>query len=219
MTRVTIAVVIPALNEAPHVAIAVASAWAAGADEVIVADGGSTDGTLERVAPPARVVTSARGRARQANAGWRASGADGVIFLHADSRLPAEAAERVRSAIAAGAVGGAFHKRFESSRWLLRHVRWRTRLWWAAGLFFGDQAPFAQRASLLALGGFREDVVAEDMDLALRLRRHGACRLLDAEVVTSARRLDQQGILSTWLAWWRIAIRELFRHARERRAL
>ena len=212
-----VSVVIPALDEARFIEGAIASAWAAGADEVIVADGGSRDGTNALVLPPSRLVRSLPGRARQISAGWSQASGDVLLILHADSRLPAAAADAVRAAVAGGAVGGAFHKRFDSRHPLLRRVRWRTRLWWAAGLAFGDQAQFVRRSVLEQLGGLREDVRAEDMDLSIRMRRIGPCRLLPSEVITSARRLVSRGILRTWATWWRIGLTQLASEAVRRR--
>lgn len=217
MSPATISVVIPMLDERAEVGRAIDSAWEAGASEVIVVDGGSRDGSQDAVLPPARLLTSPGGqrpgRARQIQAGIEASSGGIVVILHADSRLPLGADVAIRRAIEGGAVGGAFHKRFDSDHPLLRQVRWRTRLWWSAGLSFGDQAQFATREALRQLGSLRTDVPAEDLDLAMRLGRLGPTALLDEEVTTSARRLHEQGILRTWLRWWRIALGQI---ARER---
>lgn len=209
-----LSVVVPMLDERDEIEGAIASAWQAGADEVVVVDGGSTDGSRELVRPPARLLDAPRGRARQIRAGLRACAGDIVLILHADSRLPPHAGRAVRDAIAAGAVGGAFHKRFASSHPLLRHARWRTRTWWSFGLSFGDQAQFARRDVLLSAGLPREGQRAEDMDLALLLRKHGRCVLLPDEVTTSARRLLEHGILRTWASWWLIALARLARGGR-----
>jgi hypothetical protein len=155
------------------------------------------------------VIACPRGRSRQIQAGLDAASGDILLVLHADTLLPGQAGDLVRRAVADGAPGGAFHKRFDSDHPLLRGVRWRTRLWWLAGLSFGDQAQFLTRSALQAVGGLRHDVAAEDMDLGRRLRRLGRCVLLPAETLTSARRLLARGILRTWWGWWGVALRQL----------
>ena len=95
-----VSVVIPTLAEAPEIAAAVRNALAAGADEVVVADGGSHDGTPELArAAGARVLLAPRGRGSQLNAGARAARGDVLCFLHADARLPAGAARAIRRAL------------------------------------------------------------------------------------------------------------------------
>lgn len=153
----SLAVVIPALNEESSIEAAVASAWEAGADEVVVSDGGSTDATRDRAASVARVVLSPRGRAAQMNAGAAATRSDVVLFLHADSRLPRDAAALVRGVLADPLVGaGAFRMRFDAPglywRFIstLAHAR---AFWW--GITLGDQAIFARRETLRLIGGYR----------------------------------------------------------------
>jgi rSAM/selenodomain-associated transferase 2 len=206
---VRVSVVVPTWNEAPAIEQALAALDSQQPDEVVVADGGSVDGTPDIASRRARVVTSARGRARQIEAGVAASTGDVVLVLHADCRLPMGALDAVRRVMSTPEVaGGAFHKRFASTHLLLAGVRWRTRLWHALGYSFGDQAQFARRSALESIGGLRSDVVAEDMDLAWRLRATGRVVLLDAEVLVSARRLERDGVLRTWAAWWRVALRQ-----------
>ncbi len=221
-----IAVVIPALDEAerigaavdsarglepggPRVAPAEASAEeaASGAElEVVVVDGGSRDRTAELArAAGARVVPSAAGRARQLEAGWRATGAEVVLFLHADSRLPRGWAPAVREVMDDPRVaGGAFEFGLDASSPGLRVVEWgaRLRTRWLR-LPYGDQALFARRAVLEAIGGIAPVPIMEDLDLVRALRRCGRLALLPLPVVTSARRYRARG---TWRTWWRNAV-------------
>jgi rSAM/selenodomain-associated transferase 2 len=201
---VKLSVIVPVLDEAQSIARTLDDVLAqdAGVDLVVV-DGGSRDATVALAERRARVVCSSRGRARQMNAGADVARGDALIFLHADTRLPPGALRAVSDALEDGSVvGGGFHKRFDSDAPLLRGARERTRWWFALGLVFGDQALFARSSAFAGVGGFRDTAPAEDLDLSLRLGRAGRLRLLDLEVVTSARRLERQGILRTWAGWW-----------------
>lgn len=204
----SLAVVIPALNEEAAIEAAVASAWDAGADEVVVADGGSTDATRERAAAVARVVSAPRGRASQMNAGAAAATADILLFLHADSRLPRDAATLVRDALADPLVGaGAFRPRFDAPgpfwRLVTSLTRARAR---CCGITLGDQALFARRDTFRRLAGFRDFPILEDLDFADRARRTARFRILRADVLTSIRRWRRRGLLRTSAANWAILL-------------
>jgi rSAM/selenodomain-associated transferase 2 len=196
---VRIAVVIPVLDEEDRIAHAIESARAPGV-EIIVADGGSRDGTCARaLAAGARVVASEPGRARQLAAGARAADADALLFLHADTRLPAGWADAVGNALADPRVaGGAFAFRFAEPGLRLRLVEWGVRLRLAlARLPYGDQALFARRSALDAIGGVPQAPIMEDLDLVLRLRRRGRLALLPLPATTSARRYLERGVART----------------------
>ncbi len=193
--------VIPALDEADTVAGAIASARAPGA-EVVVVDGGSRDGTTARAREAgARVITAPPGRARQLQAGFAATDAEAVIFLHADTWLPPGYADLVRRALAEPAVvGGAFGFRFRESGPALRVVEWGARLrsrW--LRLPYGDQALFCRAVVLRRLGGVPQVPIMEDLDLVATLRRHGRFVLLPADATTSARRYLERGVARTVL--------------------
>jgi rSAM/selenodomain-associated transferase 2 len=201
---VKLAVVIAALDEAEHVAASVRSARVPDV-EVLVVDGGSRDDTVPRArAAGARVLVAPPGRGRQLRAGAEASGGDAVVFLHADTRLPPGWAGAVRAALAdPRAAGGSFALRFDARSPGLRVVEWgaalRRRL---LGLPYGDQAPFARRSALAAIGGVPDAPFMEDLDLVRRLRCHGRLVRLSLPVATSARRYQARGVLRTMLRNW-----------------
>lgn len=177
-------------------------------DGVVVSDGGSTDGSVEVARRlGARVVAGPPGRGGQLNRGAAAAAdAEILLFLHADTRLPPGAGDRVRRAVAEGAAGGAFRLRFDHPllrlRLAARLINLRTRL---TGVPLGDQGQFVTREAFRALGGFRDWPILEDLDLMRRLKRHGPTVLLDPPVVTAARRYLSGGYLRTiarnWLIW------------------
>jgi rSAM/selenodomain-associated transferase 2 len=212
----SVSVIIPALNEEESVAAAILSARSAGADEVIVVDGGSADGTVAAARPLAdRVILASAGRARQMNAGARASRGDVLVFLHADTTLPAGSANRVRGAMTRdGVVGGAFCVGLAVSpgasalhRAVLaltgRMINVRARLFRA---YTGDQAIFVRRDAFDRIGAFPEIPLMEDVELSRRMTRHGKTVLLPVRLATSARRWETRGIFATILLMWFLRI-------------
>jgi rSAM/selenodomain-associated transferase 2 len=209
-----VAIVVPTLNEEATLARTLPAALAA-ADELVVSDGGSADRTVEVARGlGARVLTGSAGRGGQLNRGAAATSSEILLFLHADTALPAGALAAVREAIAGrpdggrtgAAAGGAFLVRFDADRPLLRLGAWlinqRTRL---TRLPLGDQAQFVTRAAFEQLGGFRDWPILEDLDFAWRLRRHGRTVIVRQRVTTGARRFVELGVARTvainWLIW------------------
>ena len=208
-----VSIVIPALNEAEHIAPTLASlADSSGSIEVIVADGGSTDETLARirdVAPHATITTAPRGRARQMNAGAELASGSVLLFLHADTRLPEGAIDSIREALSDAMVaGGCFRTTFDDTQspWMRL---WQARMWMRWHRFaFGDRGLFVRRSIFEAIGGFPDQPIFEDLDIVRAVRRQGRFHFLDAAVVTSARRYRRNGALrqqlrnvSLWLGW------------------
>jgi len=204
-----VTVVIPTRNEQHRVAAAIASAFAAGAAEVIVADGGSDDDTLRvAAAAGARTIAGESMRSRQLNRGAAAASFNYIVFLHADSHLPAGAAAAVADALDAGAAFGGFRLAFEEPHAKLRvaaaMINIRTRL---TRCPWGDQAQFVRRDVFDELGGFAEVPIMEDYDLARRMKRHGRVALLPLTVTTSGRRFLEKGVLRTAIINWTIITR------------
>lgn len=211
-----VSVIIPALNEEEAISAAIISARAAGAGEVIVADGGSSDGTVEAARPHAdRVISSPPGRGRQMNAGARVSGGKILLFLHADTTLPeGSLAEVQRTLSREEVVGGAFRVRLGVSgdapfargialRITGRMIGLRSRLFRA---YTGDQAIFLRREAFVRFGGYPEIPLMEDVELSRRMTRAGKTVLLPCRLTTSARRWEEHGTARTILRMWRLRI-------------
>lgn len=198
-----ISVVIPALNEAPGIEACIASVRRTDHPvEIIVADGGSTDGTAEAALAAGAWVTQApRGRASQQNAGARAASGDVVLFLHADTRLPEGWAQAVREALARpGVAGGAFRFGVDAPGARLRFIEAMANLRSVVlQMPFGDQAIFLSRERFLELGGFPEMPIMEDFAFVQKLRRTGRVVTLRARAVTSPRRWQRLGALRVTL--------------------
>lgn len=195
-----ISIILPTWNEGAMLSRTLGALVGLAGCECLVADGGSNDGTMDVAAAcGAQVVRSARGRGRQQNAGALAASGAILLFLHADTRLPEHFAEQVRRALAdPGVAAGAFRLTFDDARWALRLISWGANLrsrW--LGLPYGDQALFVRAETFWEVGGFPDVPLLEDAELVRRLWARGRLRLLDATVVTSARRWRRGGIWKT----------------------
>ncbi len=163
--------------------------------ELIVADGGSIDGTVEVVRPLARVIPCQEGRALQMNSGARQATGDVFLFLHADSCLPSRAFLLLEQALTDDRiVGGTFMLRFNSPRLLLQAIGFFTRFKFRY-FHYGDQGIFVRRSAFDQLNGFSEIPIMEDIDFLRRLRRIGRVALLKQAMTTSPRRFLEHGIL------------------------
>jgi len=197
-----LSIVIPTLNEAEGIAATVRPLLDIPNVEVIIADGGSTDGTAGIARQSgARVVVSRRGRGRQMNAGAAVARGARLLFLHADTQLPNGFQAHVDATLSSGACAGAFRLRIDGQRrmfrWIERGANLRSRL---LQLPYGDQALFLPAELFYRLGGFADLPVMEDFDLCRRLRRCGRISLANAEALTSARRWEKVGPARATLA-------------------
>jgi rSAM/selenodomain-associated transferase 2 len=188
-----LSVVIPALNAGAGLQETLAALRDAPA-EVVLVDGGSTDGTADIARRlGARVVTSPRGRGAQLAAGVAAARGPWLLLLHADTRLGPGWAAAVRARLED--PGRAWHFRFAlddaapAARRLERAVAWRCRV---LALPYGDQGLLVHRDLLEAAGGVRPLPLMEDVDL---VRRLGRARLgaIEIPAVTSAARWRRDG--------------------------
>lgn len=214
-SRPTVAVIVPVHVE-PEVDRRLALLCALPPDELIVVEAGDA-ATAARLAafeaghPEARLrrLSAPRGRAAQMNAGAAAARSDVFLFLHADTVLPADGLERVRAAIARGAVWGRFDVRLSGAhpafRLIERLMNWRSAL---TGIATGDQAIFVRRDAFALLGGFAPIPLMEDIELSTRLKWIAPPHRIRDAVVTSSRRWEAQGVARTVLRMW--ALRALY---------
>lgn len=200
-----ISVVIPALDEEGTLPAAIERARAAGVGEILVVDGGSADATravAERLG--ARVLDAPRGRAVQMNAGAAAAAGDVLLFVHADTLLPAGFDAAVERALADPAVvGGRFDVDLQPTSFLiwLTAVLINLRSRWSR-ISTGDQCIFVRRSVFERLGGFPELPLMEDVAFSRMLKRAGRVACLREKAVTSSRRWRKDGVLRTILLMW-----------------
>lgn len=197
-----LSVIIPALNEVTHIEATVRQALC-NEVEVMVVDGGSTDGTREASAHAgARVLRSPRGRGVQQNRGAEAAQGRVLLFLHADTLLPVDYVRAVFETLLSRNVAlGAFKFRTDlekrPARVIERLVNFRSR---RLRLPYGDQGLFVRKEVFQRAGGFPNVPIAEDLFFVKQLRRQGRLGLTKAYITTSGRRWRRAGILrTTWI--------------------
>lgn len=205
----TISVIIPTLNEAHRLPSLLAHLRNESADiEIIVVDGGSQDETCAVAkAANARVLTSARGRGQQLQAGAEAASGDVLWFLHADTTYPSGGLRRIERILSdsPATIGGNFRLLFDGrdafSRWLNGFYRWIRE----HGVYYGDSAVFVRREIYLALGGIRPIALMEDYDFNRRMEKAGrTCCIDDPPLITSSRRFaDRRPAAIVW-GWVKI---------------
>ncbi len=213
-----ISVIIPTLNEAKNIQATLATTQIATNVEVIIVDGGSEDDTVAIAQSEGiKVISSYRGRALQMNAGAAAATGEILLFLHADTHLPAKFDVMVRKIFSRSIstsiskpiskpistetiVAGAFTLKIDAKGIALRLVEWGVKL--RSHLFkmpYGDQAIFLKKQTFQEIGGFPELPIMEDFELIRRLQSYGKIAIIPVSVVTSARRWLQKGVFQTTL--------------------
>ena len=205
-----ISVVIPVRNEAqalPYLLDDLTALRVAGA-ELIVVDGGSSDGTCElALGRVDQLLRSAPGRALQMNAGAAAARGDYLWFVHADTRVSAESLRSLLDVLIERPVWGRFDVRLSGAGLALcvigAMISLRSRL---TGIASGDQGIFVSRECFEALGGYAPIPLMEDLQLCRRLKRQARPHCLRPPLSTSSRRWEQQGIVRTVLLMWRLRL-------------
>jgi rSAM/selenodomain-associated transferase 2 len=206
-----LSIIVPVLNEQAGIAAMLQdlSGLRARGAEVIVVDGGSRDDTVALARPLCdRLIAAPRGRAAQMNAGAGVARGDVLLFLHADTGLPADADRLVCDGLAAsGRPWGRFDVRIDGRHPLLPLIaammNLRSRL---TGIATGDQAIFVDRGAFAAVGGFPDIALMEDIVLSRRLKRLGRPLCLSARALTSGRRWEKHGVVRTILTMWRLRL-------------
>jgi len=206
-----VSVIVPALEESGFITATLSALQPLRAQghEVIVVDGGSRDATLliARLLADRTYVTG-KGRAQQMNFGAQQASGDVLLFLHADSVLPADGLFAMSQALARGADWGRFDVRISGKPWVLKLVaatmNLRSRL---TGIATGDHGIFVRRALFDEIGGFPAIALMEDIAFCKRLKAHaGAPACVGTQVTTSGRRWEARGPWRTIFTMWRLRL-------------
>lgn len=204
-----ISVIVPVLNEEKAIAATLRALEPLRPFETIVVDGGSDDRTREFAAAcGVKLTVAERGRARQMNRGAQQAKGEVLLFLHADTRLPATAFGDIAGALTdPGYVGGRFDVALDGSHWVLplvaRLISYRSRV---SKVGTGDQALFVRREILQRLGGFPDMPLMEDIAFCRALKRLGKIACLRSRAVTSARRWEAGGVWRTIFTMWMLKL-------------
>ncbi|MBD1914237.1 TIGR04283 family arsenosugar biosynthesis glycosyltransferase [Leptolyngbya sp. FACHB-16] len=198
----TLSVIVPVLNEAGNIRPLIEHLQETPEVEVILVDGGSTDGTVAIAQSlDVQLLSASAGRAHQMNVGANAASGGILLFLHADTRLPTGFVHAVRTTLTQpNVVVGAFELAIQGNHWGLRWIEWGVR--WRSRLFqrpYGDQALFMRRETFERLGQFPEVALLEEFILMQRARRLGRVAIAPLAVLTSGRRWEKLGVWKTTL--------------------
>jgi len=179
--------------------------------ELIFVDGGSADDTCEQITAfllkygNVQLLFCEKGRANQMNVGGFEAEGDILIFLHADTALPAEALDHLKAFSSSVLKWGRFDVSFNNNTWPFRMISWfinhRSRL---SGISTGDQAIFVSKKIFEEVGGYANQPLMEDVELSKRLKGLSAPFCISDPVITSARKWEQGGILKTIFLMWRL---------------
>ena len=203
-------IIVPTLNEASGIQPCLQALQVLrGKAEIIVVDGGSHDDTVKLASPLAdQIVLSDTGRAKQMNQAALVANGDLLIFLHADTFLPANALTLIEQSLSNTQTWGCFRLRLAGKPWLLKvisvMVNLRTRL---TGIVTGDQTLFIRRQTFFSVGCYPEIALMEDIALSNQLNRFSRPCCVPGYVTSSGRRWEQNGVCKTILLMWTLRAR------------
>ena len=204
-----ISVIIPTLNEAENIKILLNYLKDLDKNlELIVADGYSSDNTAGLAKKYAKVIFSERGRGRQMNAGAKKASGEVLWFLHADCLPHKKSVAAIQNALKNPALGGGgFQYNISSSGWMFRFSEFmsnrKNRL---LNLLYGDMGIFVRREIFAKIGGYKEILLMEDMELCSDLKKLGEIVILPSRIETSARRWLEEGVYKNMIRNWILQI-------------
>lgn len=219
----TISIIIPMLNEAENIASVLdhlfKNSSSKNITEIIIIDGGSSDGSEEKVrdfmsgraqSRSIKLLTSEKGRAKQMNLGAKQATGNILYFLHADSYPPKHFDELIISEVKKGNLAGCFRLQFDNKHWWLRLAGWLTQFSWRASRG-GDQSQFITKKLFNDIGGFDERfAIYEDNILINELYTRKQFVVIQEKIKTSARLYEKHGIWKLQYHFWTIYVKKWF---------
>jgi rSAM/selenodomain-associated transferase 2 len=199
-----ISIIIPALNEEANIKKLVPylqNCCLNKESEIIVADGGSTDGTRAAAesAGAKLIVSAVKGRAVQMNVAARAAKYSILYFVHADSVPPSSFFKDITDAVSTGYATGRYQTKFDSNKWLLKINAFFTRFDWFV-CYGGDQTLFVTTTLFKKINGYNENLlIMEEYDFVKRAREFARYKIFSKTALVSARKYDAN-------SWWRVQI-------------
>ncbi len=207
-----ISIIIPVFHETALICETLEAITALNASrtaEVIVVDGTPDGSTISRLGGYAvETISSHRGRSLQMNAGARRARGEILLFLHADTRLPQDALQLIKSRLSRPEIAaGAFDLGIDSKKPVFRIIeKMANRRSRFTRIPYGDQAIFIKKGVFHALGGYAPIAIMEDIELMRRVKKTGGkITLIGEKIWTSPRRWEQEGIVSCTLRNWLLA--------------
>lgn len=210
--KVKLSIIVPLLNEADTIdSLLLQFLDLHGNFEVIFADGGSSDSTLEKIPLNFTVVSCPKSRAKQMNIGSQHCQGDVLLFLHCDSILPKDFINQIETAISCGYEFGCFKVKFCSDKLFMRCCEFFSDMRVIfRKIAFGDQGIFMTKRLFDELGGFPDLPIMEDYKLSIMLKGKYPLFRAKSAIITSARRFEADGVLSTM--WKMQKLQYMFRH-------
>lgn len=202
-----VSIIIPVLNEEVVIAALLQQLQTCRSqgNEVIVVDGGSSDNTVLIAAPLAdKIIHSAAGRASQMNAAATHASGDILWFVHADTKVPNNAVSLIRQALKNN-IWGRFNVKLSGPHILFRVIETMMNVRsCVSGIATGDQGIFVRKQSFQQVNGYPSIALMEDIELSKKLKKLSRPVCIKAALITSSRRWEKRGILSTVLLMWRL---------------
>jgi len=206
--------IIPTLNEAEGIDNILRSLQylRKAGHEIIIADGGSTDNTIQIAQPLVdKIVQCPKGRAIQQNRGAMLAVGDYLFFLHADTQIPINFESIIKKHLKKNVIWGRFDVRLSGNHVFFRIIEkmmnWRSRL---TRIATGDQLIFCRKDIFTQIGGFKEIALMEDIELSGRLKKISPPYFFSEKVITSSKKWEKNGIVSTILLMWWLRLNYFF---------